>query len=79
MTNMATKRDYIRTVRIRYREARTRREKSQIIDEVVKNLRKERKYTIKILNGKYYKRHRKHTPRPPTYECDPCILYSIIY
>lgn len=70
MVKMATKREYINTVRIRYEKAKNRQEKSQIINEVVENLKKDRKYVIKIMNGQYYKKRRKYKPRPPTYPYD---------
>lgn len=65
MNKMATKKEYIQTVRSRYKSTKSKKEKSQIIDEVVKNLGKERKYLIKVLNGKYYKVKRKIPKRRP--------------
>lgn len=71
MTKMATKQDYIKTVRLRYKKTTRREEKTKIIDEVVNNLRKDRKHVIKILNGKYYRVKRKIvTRRPEIYTYD---------
>lgn len=68
MTKMATKKEYIQTVRKRYKRAQSKKAKGKIIDEVVLNLSKDRKHVIKILNGKYYrKKRRRHQTRPPKY------------
>lgn len=68
MVKMATKKEYIETVRLRYQKAKKRSDKKQIIDEVVANLNRSRKHVIKILNGKYYKdKRRRHRTRPPIY------------
>ena len=68
MVTMTTKKEYIQTVRRRYKKTKMRKEKSEIIDEVVLNLRKDRKHVIKILNGKYYKeKRRQHKTRPEIY------------
>lgn len=65
---MVTKKEYVETVRIRYKSTVSRKEKSKIIDEVAANLKRDRKHIIKILNGKYYrnKRRRRRT-RPEKY------------
>lgn len=68
MVKMATKKEYVETVRARYQKTVSRKEKSKIIDEVVTNLQKTRKHVIKILNGKYYqKKRRRHRTRPEKY------------
>ena len=68
MTKMATKKEYIQTVRLRYKEALSKQDKSLIINEVVANLKKSRKHIIKILNGKYYRiKRRRHITRPEIY------------
>lgn len=68
MVNMATKQEYIDTVRLRYIKTQTRKERIIIINEVCANLSKDRKHVIKILNGKYYrKKRRRHITRPETY------------
>lgn len=68
MVKMATKKEYIQTVRIRYLLSKNRKEKTNIIDEVVANLSKNRKHVIKILSGRYYKNSRRRlSTRPPTY------------
>ena len=71
MTTMATKKDYICTVRARYQKAQTRKEKTTLINEVVQNLKKERKHVIKILNGTYYKKkYTRRKKRPEIYTYD---------
>jgi hypothetical protein len=70
MVKMSTKRDYIQTLRERYIKAKTRKEKTLIINEVEANLKKERKYIIRVLNGKYYRKRRKATKRPEVYTYD---------
>lgn len=66
---MATKNDYINTVRNRYKKTKTKKEKSKIINEVEANLNLKRKHIIKILNGKYhhtkYKKARHRKPKYP--------------
>lgn len=62
---MATKKEYIQTVRLRYQKTNSRNEKTLIINEVQSNLKKDRKHVIKILNGKYYKKKRKISRRRP--------------
>jgi len=65
---MATKKEYIKTVQLRYKNAKTKVSKSVIIDEVVANLNKSRKHVIKILNGKFYRvKRRQHRTRPKVY------------
>ncbi len=64
---MSTKKEYIQTVRERYKKAKSRKEKSSIISEVVANLKRERKYVIKVLNGRYYRKRRRVTKRPEVY------------
>ena len=68
METMATKKEYINTVRARYAQTKNKTEQSKIIDEVVCNLGKTRKHVIKILNGKfYYQKRRRHVTRPEKY------------
>jgi hypothetical protein len=68
MVNMATKQEYIDTVRQRYNQTQTKEEKTIIINEVCANLNKTRKHVIKILNWKFYrKKRRRHFTRPQTY------------
>lgn len=61
MRSMATKREYLETVRKRYRESSTREQKSIIIDEVQSNLGRDRKHVIKILNKVTFKYRKKKT------------------
>lgn len=70
MVTMSTKKEYVQTVRERYKKVKTRKEKSLIIDEVEANLKKDRKYIIRVLNGKYYRKRRKITKRPEVYTYD---------
>lgn len=80
MVKMATKKEYITTVRKRYKEAESRREKTLIINEVVANLNKDRKHIIKILNGKYYrKKKRRHKTRPEIYPYKLNVPLKIIW
>lgn len=80
MVTMPTKKEYIETVRLRYQHTVDRKEKSQIIDEVVANLQKDRKHVIKILNGRYYKKkRRKHRTRPEKYPYELHIPLSKIW
>lgn len=80
MVTMPTKKEYIETVRLRYRQTIDRKEKSQIIDEVVANLKKDRKHVIKILNGKYYrKKRRKHKTRSVKYPYELHVPLSQIW
>lgn len=80
MKTMATKKEYIQTLRIRYVNANNRRSKSLIIDEVCANLSKDRKSVIKILNGKGFQdRRRKPVRRPVKYEYKLHIPLSQIW
>lgn len=78
MKSMATKKEYIDKVRSRYIKVKSRKEKSQIINEVCENLSKDRKYVIKVLNGKYYKIKRKLPKRRPekyTFDLKKPLIY----
>lgn len=61
MQSMATKKDYLLSMRERYKSAQDRSSKSHLINEIVEYLKLERKHVIKILNGKYYHTKYKHT------------------
>jgi len=77
---MATKKEYINTVRFRYKKCRTRHDKSSIISELQANLRKCRKHIIKILNLKFYKPKRKlPTRRPEVYTFDLRVPLETIW
>jgi hypothetical protein len=68
MVSMIAKKEYIDTVRRRYKNTRSKHEKSSIINEVCANLGTSRKHVIKIVNGKFYrKKRRKHVTRPVIY------------
>ncbi|ADG07632.1 hypothetical protein Btus_3006 [Kyrpidia tusciae DSM 2912] len=49
---MQSRREYLNTMRTRYRQARSRSEKSQILDELQETLGYARKYAIAALNAK---------------------------
>jgi len=64
---MKTKREYIHTLRKRYKITKTKNEKTLIINEAQANLGKDRKYITKVLNGKYYNKYKKRKKRKETY------------
>lgn len=49
--SMQSRREYLATMVRRYRQASSRREKTQLIEEVVNVLGYNRKYAIQVLNG----------------------------
>lgn len=78
MRSMATKREYLETVRKRYRESSTREQKSIIIDEVQSNLGRDRKHVIKILNRATFK-YRKRKTRKCKYTYDLKKLLIVLW
>ena len=60
-----TKKEYINCQRERYLKVRTRRERTEIIDEICRFTGLNRKYVIKLLNKNIVYRERR--PRSPTY------------
>ena len=55
-------------MKARYAKAKTRKERSALIDEAVAMTHYSRKYVIRLLNGS--RRHRKHRGRKPSYSGD---------
>ena len=55
-------------MKARYAKAKTRKERSALIDEAVAMTHYSRKYVIRLLNGS--RRHRKHRGRKPSYSRD---------
>ncbi|HEY8450546.1 MAG TPA: hypothetical protein VIL95_08705 [Bacillota bacterium] len=47
--SLRSRREYLHTMRERYRAATSKREKSQLIDELVRVLHYHRKYAIQVL------------------------------
>ena len=62
------KRLYMLKMKARYAKAKTRKERSALIDEAVVMTHYSRKYVIRLLNGS--RRHRKHRGRKPSYSGD---------
>ena len=62
------KRLYMLKMKARYAKAKTRKERSALIDEAVAMTHYSRKYVIRLLNGS--RRHRKHRGRKPSYSGD---------
>lgn len=50
--SLATRKEYMFKMRERYLKAKTRKEKSQILDEVIKMTGYHRKHAIQVLNSK---------------------------
>lgn len=65
----SSKKEYLTHLRKRYKASKSRKEKSEIIDEIVKNLEIHRKSAIRTLNHKP-KKYRKRKARKVTYEFD---------
>ena len=67
----AFRKDYMDRMKRRYAKARTRAQKSALIDETVAMCSLSRKFVIRLLNGSYrYRPHRgragiQENPRPP--------------
>ena len=55
-------------MKARYAKAKTRKERTALIDEAVAMTHYSRKYVIRLLNGS--RRHRKHRGRKPSYSRD---------
>jgi len=73
--SLQSRREYLAIAQRRYRDAKTKDEKSRIIDEVVENLSYHRKYAIQVLNHPLPERKQKiRRPRKPKYlEALPAI------
>ena len=65
LMSQQTKKEYINCQRERYLKVRTRRERTEIIDEICRFTGLNRKYVIKLLNKNIVYRERR--PRSPTY------------
>ena len=65
--NMATKKDYIKTIQIRYKQAKSRAEKTAIISEVEENLKVHRKHAIRVVNTPLKHRPKKTRLKKPKY------------
>ena len=70
MTNMATKKEYLDTVRKRYRSLKSRSEKRKVINEVVSNLKVHEKHAIRTLNQKIRRKIVLTRRRPEVYGFD---------
>ena len=57
--------EYMDRMRRRYAKARTRADKTKLIDEAIKMCNLSRKFVIRLLNGSY--RYHPHCGRAPTY------------
>ena len=62
------KRLYMLKMKARYAKAKTRKERTALIDEAVAMTHYSRKYVIRLLNGS--RRHRRHRGRKPSYSGD---------
>ena len=58
-------REYMDRMRRRYAKARTRADKTRLIDEAILMCKRSRKFVIRVLNGSY--RYHPHRGRSPTY------------
>lgn len=62
--SLKSRREYLDTICQRYQQASSRKEKSAIIDEVVRVLDYHRKYAIQVLNGPVPATKRPSEPAP---------------
>ena len=67
---MATRKEYLNTIRKRYLEAKNRKEKSVIINEVVNNLQVHRKHAIRTVNHPIKTKRLFNKTRPEVYTYD---------
>nr|WP_232796786.1 transposase [Kyrpidia spormannii] len=76
--SMQSRREYLNTMRTRYRQARSRSEKSQILDELQKTLGYARKYAIATLNvpPKETRRRQRRT-RPLRYQAAMPVIQVV--
>jgi hypothetical protein len=66
--SLQSRREYLAIAQRRYRDAKTKNEKSRIIYEVLENLSYHRKYAIQVLNHLLPERRQKiRRPRKPKY------------
>lgn len=77
--NISAKREYLTTLRLRYKLAISRKQKSVIINEVVGNLQIVRKSAIRALNRKINKYFKKHIGKKETYGFDLVTPLKIIW
>lgn len=77
--NIMAKREYLSTVRLRYKSTRSRKEKSEIIGEVVQNLQITRKSAIRRLNSAPYIRARIRKGREKIYGYDLIKPLTILW
>ena len=61
-------REYMDRMRRRYAKARTRADKTKLIDEAIRMCKLSRKFVIRLLNGSY--RYHPHHGRSPTYSLE---------
>ncbi|MCL6445728.1 MAG: transposase [Alicyclobacillus sp.] len=66
--SLPSRREYLETVRARYAEAKSRREKSLILDEVQATLSYARKYAIAAMRPKPSRNPKPRKPRPLRYQ-----------
>jgi len=70
MQNMATKKEYLNTVRIRYQSLANKKAKREIINEIVSNLGVHEKHAIRTLNQKIKRKSVFVRRRPEVYGFD---------
>lgn len=76
--SMQSRREYLNTMRTRYRQARSRSEKSQILDELQKTLGYARKYAIATLNVPPKEtRRRQSRTRPLRYQAAMPVIQMV--
>ncbi|CAB3390871.1 Integrase catalytic region (fragment) [Kyrpidia spormannii] len=75
---MQSRREYLSTMRTRYRQARSRSEKSQILDELQETLGYARKYAIAAINAKSEQaRRRQSRTRPLRYQAAMPVIQMV--
>lgn len=77
--NISVKREYLSTLRLRYKSTTFRKEKAAIINEVIANLGIARKSAIRALNRKITKYAKKHVGRKETYGFDLTTPLKLIW
>lgn len=65
--SMSSRREYVETMRTRYQKARSRKDRSAIIDELVAVIQCHRKHAIRLLNAGYSQKPRKPSRRSGKY------------
>jgi len=76
--DMHSRNEYLKVLRERYLKARTRKEKSWILDEYCSNTGQARKYVIRKMQPGVNLRLRQRKKRQETYDGEVKAVYSFI-